>query len=74
MTFADRIHLGQRILSWIVVYSDITAEQALDTGVHIIRSRVYHGHLHNLILIINFKVRYFGLCSAMYVYACCDTC
>ena len=73
LMIADRIHLGQWTLSWIIIYSDITTEQALDTGVHIIRSRVYPGHFHNPILIIGFKVRYFGLCSAMYVYSCCDT-
>ena len=41
-------------------------------GVYIIRSRVYPVHLHNLVLIVNSQVRYFGLSFVMYVYTCCD--
>ena len=30
------------------------AEQALDTGVHTVRSRVYPGHFHHPVLVANF--------------------
>ena len=55
---------------------NMAAEEALDTGIYIIRSRVYPGHLHDAVLgliIVNFQSRYVGLCSVMYIYACCDT-
>ena len=48
------------------------AEKALDTGIHIVRSRVYPGHIHDRVLgliVVNFQARYFGLCNAMYVSA-----
>ena len=60
----------------IIIYSDIAAEQALDTGLNIIRSHVYTGHLYDAVLgliIINSQACYFGLCSVVYVYACCGT-
>ena len=61
----------------IIMCSDLSAEQALDTGIYIIRSRVYHSHLYDamLLIVLNLQARYFGLCYVMYVYACqcCDT-
>ena len=54
----------------------IAVEQALDTGIYIIRSCVYPSHLHGAMLwltIPNFHARYSGLCFIMYIYACCDT-
>ena len=64
-------------LSGAIINFDIATEQALDTGFYIIHSRVYSDHLHHAVLgliTVNFQARYFGLCSVMYVYACCDTC
>ena len=56
-----------------IIYSDVAAEQALDMGVYVIHFGVYPGHLHSPMLIVNFQVRYLGLCYVMYVYACYDT-
>ena len=54
----------------LTINFDIAAEQALDTGIYIICSRVYPVRLHNPVLIVSFQVRYVGLASVMYVYAC----
>ena len=51
-------------------------EQTLDTGVHTVRSCVYPGHFHDPVLgltVHDFQVRYCGLCTAVYVYACYST-
>ena len=52
----------------------MAAEQAVDTGVCIIHPRLYPDHRYDVVLIIKFQVRYFGLLCIVYVYAChCDT-
>ena len=52
----------------------MVAEQALDTGIHIVRSCVCPGNLHDPILGLSvFQARYCGLCTIMYVYACYST-
>ena len=49
-------------------------EQALDTDLYNIRSRVYPGHLHDPVLgLIIFQARYSGLCTIMYVDGCYST-
>ena len=51
----------------------MVAEQALDTDVYIVRSRVYPRHVHHPVLgltVHDFQARYGGLCTIMYVYAC----
>lgn len=57
-----------------ITYSDTAAEKALDTGVRIIRSCAYSHLPHSVVRMIinNFQARYCGLCSAMYVCACCN--
>ena len=60
----------------LVIYLIMISEQVLDTGVHIVRSRVYPDHFHDPVLestVHNFRARYGGLCTIMYVYACYST-
>ena len=55
---------------------NIVVDQALDTDVYVVRSRVYPGHFHDPILgltVHNFQTRYGGLCTIMYVSACYRT-
>ena len=57
-----------------IMYFNMIVEEALDTHVYNVRSRVYPGHLHDTVLgLIVFQARYSGLCAVMYVDACYST-
>ena len=72
----EYIWVSECFSQWADHKFNIASEEALDTGIYIVRSRVYPGHLHDAVLgliVVNFQARYAGLCSVMYVYVCCDT-
>ena len=57
----------------LYILSNTIAEQALDTGVYTVCSRMYQ-NFHNLGLgLIVFQTRYSGLCAVTYVDACYST-
>ena len=54
-----------------IIYSDVAADQALDTGFYVVHSRLYSNLLHDSVprlIVANFQARYSGLCFVTYVY------
>ena len=69
----EYIWVSNHFSGQLYILSNTIAEQALDTGVNTVCSRMYQ-NIHNLGLgLIVFQARYSGLCAVMYVDACYST-